>query len=109
MAKMLDFTKAKKPTMSIKLPDESTIQVYTPSKAMLEELVGIKDQLDEAIRDDRESLDELYNIAAKMMSNNKLGRKFTAEKVAEMLDVSDIVLFFRAYTEFIAELSKEKN
>ena len=109
MAKVLDFSKAKKPTLPVKLPDESTVFVCVPTKGMLEELVGIKDQLDDVVQNDRESLDVLYGLVAKMMSNNKDGRKLTAEEVAEMLDVSDVVLFFHAYTEFIAELSKEKN
>lgn len=109
MAKMLDFSKAKKPTMQVKLPDESSVYLYTPSKGQLEELLEAKEQLESVADDDRESLDQLYDIASRMMSNNKAGREISSDELAGMLDISDIVVFFRAYTEFVAEYSSVKN
>lgn len=109
MAKMLDFTKMRKPTFSIKLPDESVIQIYTPTKGMLEELINAKDRLDMIVNDDQEALNELYEITARLMSNNKTARVLTSDKLAEMLDVGDVVMFFNAYAEFIAEQSNGKN
>lgn len=109
MATVLDFSKAKKPTLPIKFPDNSVIHVYTPSKRMLEQLLSIKDQLDGAAQNDPDSINQLYDIAARLMSNNKTGRQMTGDKLGEMLDVGDIVTFFRVYTEFINELSAVKN
>lgn len=109
MATMLDFSKAKKPTLPIKLPDDTIVHVYTPSKRMLEELLNVKDQLDGATQNDPDSINQLYDIAARLMSNNKTNRQMTGDDLGAMLDVGDIVTFFRVYTEFISELSTAKN
>jgi hypothetical protein len=109
MSTVLDFSKAKKPTLPIKFPDNSVIHVYTPSKSMLEQMLNIKDQLNGATQNDPDSINQLYDIAARLMSNNKTARQMSGEELGEMLDVGDIVTFFRVYTEFIAELSAAKN
>ena len=107
MPKILDLSK-KKPTLPVKLPDETLIRVYTPTKGMLEEFITIGAQLEHA-SDDSEALNQLYDVTARLMSNNAGGRKLSMKEVSDMLDVGDVIVFFRAYTEFITELSKAKN
>ena len=109
MAKMLDFTKAKKPTLPIKFEDGSMVHVYIPSKADYEEIAEAKEYFDAAIDNDDESTDKLYEITARLMSNNKTGRVITGEQLMTYLDIGDLVVFFRAYTDFIAEAINEKN
>lgn len=109
MAKMLDFSKAKKPTLPIKFDDGTMIHVYTPSKAEFDEMTDAQEYFDTALEGDRESLQRLYDITARLMSNNKTGREITVDKLAGYLDVSDLVLFFRAYAQFISEVITEKN
>lgn len=110
MAKMLDFTKAKKPSLPIKFDDGSMVHVYTPSKAEFAEMTEAKEYFDAAIDDnDEESTRKLYEITARLMSNNKTGRVITADELEKYIDVSDIVLFFRGYSEFIAEIIDAKN
>lgn len=108
MAKMLDFSKAK-PTLPIKFADESVIHVYTPTKAMLEELVDLDGPMDKATHNDRESINVLYDVAARFMSRNKIGREITPKYVEDMLDIGDLIVFFKAYAAFIAEIKSEKN
>ncbi len=109
MAQMLDFTKTNKPTLPIKLPDKSMVYVYTPSKAGLDELVEAKDKLEDIIDDDREALTQLYDLAARLMNNNKTGREFTGAELEKMFDTGDLVLFFAAYSAFIGEIYEAKN
>lgn len=109
MAKMLDFSKAKKPTLPIKFDDGSMIHIYTPSKVEFDEMTEAQEYFDNALEGDRESLHRIYDITARLMSNNKTGREITVDELAGYLDVSDIVLFFRAYAQFIAEVIAEKN
>ncbi len=109
MAKMLDFSKAKKPTLPIKFDDGSMIHIYTPSKSEYEELGEAKEYFDAAIDDDAESTTKLYEITARLMSNNKTGRVITADELASYIDIGDMVVFYRAYTDFIAEAVTEKN
>lgn len=109
MAKMLDFTKAKKPTLPIKFEDGSMVHVYTPSKAEYDELAVAQEYFATAIDDDAESSEELYKITARLMSNNKTGRVLAADELKTYLDIGDLVVFYRAYTDFITEAINEKN
>ena len=110
MAKMLDFSKAKKPTLPIKLPNETTLHLYGPTKAMLEELLDLDDVLEKAVTEDRESIDALYDFVARCMSHNKTRQTITSEMLADMeFDVSDLIRFAHGYAGFIAELKSEKN
>jgi hypothetical protein len=109
MAKMLDFSRAKKPTLPVKFPDETVVHVYAPTKAMLEEFVELNVTLEKAANDDRESVAVLYDFVARCLSHNKLGRVITAEYIGEQLDVGDLIIFARSYADFIAELKNGKN
>ena len=108
MAKMLDFTKTRKPTLPIKLSDDLMVHVYTPSKALLEEMIDAQDQIGN-MANDMESVDQFYDLVARLMSNNKTGRKLTGEEISDLLNVDDLIVFFYAYTEFISEQTNSKN
>ena len=109
MAKMLDFSRAKKPTLPVKFPDETIVHIYAPTKAMLEEFIELNATLEKAANSDRESMDVLYDFVARCLSHNKLGKVITPEYVGEQLDVGDLIVFARAYADFIAELKNGKN
>lgn len=109
MAKMLDFSKAKKPTLPVKFPDETIVHVFAPTKAMLEEFIELDVTLKKAADSDRESVEVLYDFVARCLSHNKLGRVITAEYIGEQLDVGDLIVFARSYADFIAELKNGKN
>lgn len=109
MAKMLDFSKAKKPTLPVKLPDETLVHVYAPTKAMLEEFVALDVALGKAANDDPESVNLLYDFVARCLSHNKTGRIIKPETLGEQLDVGDLILFANTYAKFIAELKEGKN
>jgi hypothetical protein len=109
MAKMLDFSKVKKPTMPVKFDDGTVIHIYTPYKGDIEEMLDAQEYFSNAFDGDRECIHRLYEITARLMSNNKMGREITVEELAGYIDMSDIVVFFRAYSEFIAEQTNAKN
>lgn len=109
MAKMLDFSKSRKPTLPIKLDDGSMIYVYTPSKGEIEEMLDASEYFNSALDGDRDAMDRLYELTARLMCNNKMGREITSEELAGYFDITDIVVFFRGYSEFISEVTKEKN
>lgn len=109
MAKMLDFSKAKKPTMPVKFDDGSVIHVYTPAKGEIEEMLDAQEYFTGALDGERECIHKLYEITARLMSNNKMARVITVDELAAYIDVSDIVVFFRGYSDFIAEQSNAKN
>ena len=110
MSKTLNFNNLKKRYLTVTLPDEaqSVLMIGTPTKAIFDELLNMKDALEgESVTDD--AINDLYEICAKIMSRNKTGRVITMETVQNLFDFEDIIIFVRAYTEFINEVSNSKN
>jgi hypothetical protein len=110
MSKTLNFNNLKKRYLTVTLADEkqSVLMIGTPTKAIFDELLNMKDALEGQNVTD-EAIDDLYAICAKIMSRNKTGRVVTKDTVQAMFDFEDIIVFIRAYTEFINEVSSEKN
>lgn len=110
MAKTLNFNELKKKYFTVILPDDkkTTLRIGTPTKAIFDEFTSIKDTLEgDGVED--EALNELYNICAKLLSHNKGGIKISRDEVAELFDFEDIIIFIRAYTDFISEVTNSKN
>lgn len=110
MAKALDFRKSKKATLPITFDGDLVVNIYTPGKELLEELLDYQEEL-KALNDnsDREKLDTMYDMCARILSNNRENREFSSEEVADLLDTRDVKALIEAYAAFIAELSKAKN
>jgi hypothetical protein len=113
MAKSLNFNNLKKQYLSVTLADEknTTLLIGTPTKKLMDDLTLLQSNL-EAIEEDSgntESFDELYTVCAKIMSRNKAGVIITKEKLEDIFDFEDVVIFFNAYMEFISEVTGSKN
>lgn len=110
MAKPLDFNALKKQYLTVTLADENKtkLMITTPTKKVLDRFVSIKDTLSAEEMGD-EAVDELYEIVALIMSHNKTGKKITIDDLEGVMDFEDIIIFIRAYTDFIAEVSGSKN
>lgn len=110
MTQSLDFNKVKKNYFTIVLNDEkkTRLQVMTPTKGLLMELTTMLPETSGGMPSE-EDLSALYDFAARLMSRNKTGKVVTGEQLAEILDFEDLILFFTAFTDFITELTNEKN
>lgn len=113
MSKVLNFNKVKKTYLTVTLTDENntTLMIGTPTKAIMDDLVSLQDNI-ESISDEQaeaEATDELYGACAKLMSRNKGGLKISKEFLENLFDFEDIVIFFNAYMDFIAEVTSGKN
>lgn len=110
MSRALDFNTLKKQYLPVTLNDEkkTKLLITTPTKGVLDDFVRISDYLgDEGVGD--EAISELYEVVARVMSHNKAGITITREKVEELLDFEDVIVFIRAYTAFIDEVVNAKN
>lgn len=108
MAKSLDFRNLKKQYMTVTLADDTVLMIGTPTKAVMDEFLGLKDSLTADNMGDN-AIDELYSICAKIMSHNKTGVYISVERVHELFDFEDVIFFIRAYSEFISEVANSKN
>lgn len=111
MAKSLNFTTMKKKYLPVTLPDETFLMIGMPTKAIMKDLLVMQSSLEMLTEDetDVEAMDMLYESCAKVMSRNKMGIPITEEKLAEIFDYEDILVFFTAYSEFVGEIVNQKN
>ena len=113
MAKTLDFTTRKKTYLTVKLDDKkkTVLLIGTPNKKVLTEFLDIQERFDDDNGADREAIDDLYNVCAKVMSFNKGGVDITADYLSEecKFDIEDVMTFFEGYSEFLESITNVKN
>lgn len=117
----VNFQKAKRNYMVLTFDDERTvdgkteayervIRVGMPKKRVFTALLDMQEIMDrkgealtaaEKSKANRELIDELYELTAKVLSNNITNEKITAEWVEEQFSVIEIKTFFEQYVKFI--------
>lgn len=114
MAQALNFRKFAQPTLPITMNDaeETLFTVTTPSVELVERLETNQTEIIANImRGDRDSLNDIWNLVADLISFNREGRKVT---VAELkgkygMNYQMLLMFLTAYVEFIKEIKNAKN
>ena len=113
MAKTLDFNALKKPTLPLVMQDEqrTKILVSTPTQGLVEQLEAAGPEFAMLDGGDVEGIKAAYDLAARLMSCNLSSIQVTAEDLRDKykLNLYDLMLFFRAYNDFLAEIESAKN
>lgn len=117
----VNFQKAKRNYMVLTFDDERTvdgktetyervIRVGMPKKRIFTALMDMQEIMDrkgealtaaEKSKANRELIDELYELTAKILSNNVTNEKITTEWVEDQFSVTEIKTFFEQYVKFI--------
>lgn len=117
----VNFQKAKRNYMVLTFDDERTIdgkteeyerviRVGMPKKRVFTALMDMQEIMDrkgealtatEKSKANRELIDELYELTAKVLSNNITNEKITTEWVEDQFSVTEIKTFFEQYVKFI--------
>lgn len=110
MEKTLDFNSIERHYLNITLNNESKtkLQIMTPSKKLLDMVLKALPKLDEAAPDEDE-LAALYNTAALMMKRNRKGIQVTPEELEEILDLDDLIIFYKSYVDWLNKIAQSKN
>ena len=113
MANTLNFNDLHKRYLTVTLADEknTTLMIGTPTKAIMNDLLVLQNSV-ETIQEDEtnlDALDDLYGACARVMSRNKAGKKITKEYLEEIFDFEDIMIFFKAYIDFVTAITNAKN
>lgn len=106
---MLDFTKTKKKFLNVKLIDGNTVMVRMPTKKIFDELIDLEDNLRNLDMGNREQIEEVYNITARVLSNNLQNKEISSEYLSEIFDVEDISILFSSYINFVKGRSSDPN
>lgn len=113
MNNTLDFNKIKKQYLTVTLADENktVIMIGTPTKSIMNIVTSLYNSLDTLSDDeiDVETMSDIYDAVAKIMSRNKTNKKIEKEYLEEIFDFEDIIIFINAYMEFITALADQKN
>lgn len=114
MAKALNFRKFAQPTLPVNMNDaaETLFTITTPSVELVERLEANQAEIVAAIKKgDRESLEEVWSLAADLISCNREGRQVTVEELKGKYGMTYQMLFvfFNAYEEFLGEIKSAKN
>ena len=110
MANTLNFNKRKNKFFTVVLPDENetTLLITTPKKAVFESFTQLQSGMN-AYENETDALDDMYEVIARLMSENKNKIVVTAKQAEEMFDLEDLYAFITAYTAFINEVTSAKN
>ena len=116
----VNFQKAKRNYMVLTFDDEreengktvefeKVIHVGMPKKRVFHALIDMQETMDkkgeaqtaaEKNEADRETIDELYELTAQILSNNLKGEKITVDWVDEQFSIEEIKEFLTQYTKF---------
>ena len=111
----LNFRQFSQPSLPITMNDaeETLFTVTTPSVELVETLEANKDAIIESISTgNKDSLDEVWNLAAKLISCNRECRHVTADELKGRYGMTYGMLFafFKVYEEdLLAEIENAKN
>lgn len=114
MQKNLNFNKVNRPTLLLTMPDEAQTQlkVGTPSEALIQELTERAPELENIMKSgNKEAINEMYILAAKLISCNRDFIPVTADDLRGKygLDFEALVIFYSTYLDFIEAVNNEKN
>ena len=101
---MLDYTKFKKRFDAITLPDGTVLHLLMPKKRTLEKLMSLG-----KIGEDEDAVDEMYDTAAEILSNNMQKKHFAADEVENMFDTEELGALFEEYSEFVSGIKSDPN
>ena len=114
MARSLNFRQFAQPTLPITMNDaeETLFTLTAPTVELVERLEANQSELLAAFqKGDRSSLDEIWKLAADLISCNREGRHATVEELKSRYGMTYqmLFMFLTAYGEFIAEIENAKN
>ena len=118
MAKRFSFYREKRPTWEVELGDEArtVLHLLIPTKGLMAMVSSLTARLN-TISDDESEIDlqttenEIYEIAAELISRNEEQLTVTAQELGEKYGASldYLIVFFHGYVEFVNENIASKN
>lgn len=107
MNRTFSFKKTKKSIMTVEMPDDSKLLLTAAGKGLLDKFMNIQNKMD--AQDPGETLNDLYEIMADLLSHNLNKKQITKEELEGWMDYEDLFMFIQDYTAFIQEITNQKN
>ncbi len=104
---LLDYTKIEKKKFPVKLRDGKTLILTMPQKKTFEKMANMEESA--AANGNGVSVEEMYEVAAEILSNNLQKRRFTADEVGKIFDIEDLTILYQRYSEFTSGVKSDPN
>lgn len=113
MTRVLDLNSVQTSIMDLTLQDEKKTVVHLdfPSEALVTELKMMQDELESLKTGDRQAIEQIFELAAKLINCNLDLITVTAQELRSVyrMTVVSALKFFSAYLDFIKAIEHEKN
>ena len=113
MARVLDLNCAQSSILDLTLQDEArtVIHLDIPTEELVQEFEAMLPELDNLKRGDREAVNRIFEIAAKLININLDYIQVTAAELRGVyrMNVISALNFFSAYMDALEALTNEKN
>ena len=113
MARVLDFNELQRSFMDIKLcdPERTEVHLDLPTEKTINELENMQAELARMEKGDRTAVDDIYDLAARLMNSNFDLLTFTGESLRTKYGMNLVLIlqFYSSYMSFIEELKTRKN
>lgn len=110
----VNFSKHRPPILEVPLfdKDETVLHVTLPTVDLQEELRATADEFSALLEGgDSEKRAAFYDLAARLMSNNRDWLKITPEDLRKKykMDTEDLIVFFHEFVDFVRGVENAKN
>ena len=124
MSKILDLNNFALPTMELTFAgaERTTLHITAPSEALIDEMMTwSKTEMSKLSAGDKESVEQSYDLVARLLSCNLERVELTAETLRAKIAETDVckvnhvdplwvlIRIVKTYLEFISEIENEKN
>lgn len=113
MARVLDLNNVQQYFMDLTLQDaaRTVVRLDIPQEALVSELQSMGPELEKVKNGDQNSVNIIYDLAARLISCNLDYFRVTGQELREKygMNLYSAIAFFSAYMAFISELANQKN
>lgn len=114
MARVIDLNALEQPTLELTFRDteKTKFRLLYPTEKVVERFISASGEVKRVAKDKKpEQIKALYELLADMVNCNMDGFVVSAEELRDRYKVGflDLTVIFKAYLEFINELSEVKN
>ncbi|MBU9728268.1 hypothetical protein [Diplocloster modestus] len=109
MENCISFKNKKVTHIDFELYDGKVIKVGTPSKYTYDIMENMDKKLKTCTVSNRDTIDDLYELAALILSNNLAREEITVDYVSKQLDFDDLIILYNAYRDFVIQVKTNPN
>ena len=106
---MFSFAEREKKYFDVELTDGTTLLLKMPKKSLFEKISDFQKTSKNNDKDYAATYNEVFEIAAEILSNNTSNKTFTANDVEETVNVLNVFAFVKEYFAAVNAIANSPN